>query len=166
MTSLRWTLCSAILAVGTMLPGIAAPGLEAEDVPVPEKCTKEVNAHLSALMRKRPKEKTDNVMVCGETVGNSHRQKSRKHGDHQIIPVLATMPDGSKRPIEVVTNDELDGKVTAKKGDTVFAYGQVFFDNVHDYAAGIHDVHCSTHKGANNGWVVVNGVKSPTSCPI
>jgi hypothetical protein len=149
-----------------MLPGIAAPVFGAEDVPVPEKCTKEVNAHLSELMRRRAKEKADNVMVCGETVGNSHRQKGHKHGDHQIIAVLAIMPDGSKRPIEVVTNDELDGKVTAKKGDMVFAYGQVFFDNLHDYAAGIHDVHCSTHKGANNGWVVVNGVKSPTNCPI
>jgi hypothetical protein len=159
-------MCSAILMIGTMLPGIAAPWVGAENVPVPETCTKAVNARLSELMRKRDRAPTDNVMVCGEAVGNSHRQKGHKHGDHQIIPVLATMPDGSKRPIEVVTNDELDGKVTAKKGDMVFAFGQVFFDNLHDFAAGIHDVHCSTHKGADNGWVVVNGVKSPANCPM
>jgi hypothetical protein len=63
-----------------------------------------------------------------------------------------------------VTNDELDGKVTTKKGDNVIAYGQAFFDNLHGFSAGIHDVHCSTHKGANNGWVVVNGVKFPNHC--
>jgi len=27
-----------------------------------------------------------------------------------------------------------------------------------------HDVHCSTHPTADNGWVVVNGVKTPSSC--
>jgi hypothetical protein len=161
MTRLRWTLCSVAMAAFTVLPGTAA-----DDVPVPEKCTKDVNAHLSDLLRARPKEATDNVMVCGVTTGNSHTQKARKHGAHQIIPVLATMPDGSKRPVEVVTNDDLDGKVTAKKGDMVFAYGQVFFDNLHSFAAGFHDVHCSTHKGANNGWVVVDGVKHPGHCPM
>jgi hypothetical protein len=154
-------LCTAVLAT---VPAICVA--QAVDVPVPETCTKEVNAHLSDLMRSRPKEPTDNVMVCGETTGNSHKQKAGKHGAHQMIPILATMPDGSKRPIDVVTNDELDGKVTAKKGDKVFAYGQVYFDNLHGAAAGIHDVHCSTHKGANNGWVVVNGVKSPNHCPL
>jgi hypothetical protein len=155
----RWTLVFAMVAACTIFPGLAA-----EDVPVPEACTKAVNTHLAQLLTARPKETTDNVMACGVTTGSSHTQRGRKHGAHQIIPLLVTMPDGSTRPVEVVTNDELDGKITAKKGDKVIAYGQVFFDNLHGFSAGIHDVHCSTHKGANNGWVVVNGVKFPNHC--
>jgi hypothetical protein len=34
------------------------------------------------------------------------------------------------------------------------------------WAAGIDDVHCSTHPGADNGWVVVAGVKAPKGCPM
>ena len=26
---------------------------------------------------------------------------------------------------------------------------------------GVHDVHCATHRGADNGWVVVNGTRFP-----
>lgn len=159
MTRVSWTFSFAGLAAFLIFPGLAA-----NDVPVPGACTPEVNAKLSQLMRATPKEQTDNVMVCGISTSSSHNQKARKHGAHQIIPLLATMPDGSRRPVEIVTNDDLDGKVTAKKGDKVFAYGQVFFDNLHGFAAGIHDVHCSTHKGADNGWVVVDGVKFPNHC--
>ena len=55
---------------------------------------------------------------------------------------------------------DLDGVVTAPKGAQVFAYGQAFFDQGSRFVAGIHDVHCATHRGADNGWVVVNGAKS------
>lgn len=158
-TRVKWTLCFAAIASCSLFPCLAA-----NDVRVPETCTPAVNARLSQLMRALPKEQADNVMVCGVTTSSSHNQKARKHGAHQIIPLLATMPDGSKRPIEIVTNDDLDGKVTAQKGDKVFAYGQVFFDNLHGFAAGIHDVHCATHRGADNGWVVVDGVKFPNHC--
>jgi len=66
--------------------------------------------------------------------------------------------------IEVVTNDELDGKVTAPANASVFAYGQAFFSHTRNFAAGVHEVHCATHRGADNGWVVVNGEKHPASC--
>jgi hypothetical protein len=39
-----------------------------------------------------------------------------------------------------------------------------FFMQFFEAAAGIHDTHCSTHPGADNGWVVVNG-ENPESCP-
>ena len=66
--------------------------------------------------------------------------------------------------VQVVTNDDLDGVVTARVNDPVFAYGQGYI--AHGFwVAGVHDVHCSTHPGADNGWVVVAGVKTPRSCP-
>lgn len=74
------------------------------------------------------------------------------------------MPDGRSQPVEVVINDELDGVVTAPGEASVVAFGQAFFPSRGRYIAGIHDVHCSTHRGADNGWVVVNGVKHPPSC--
>jgi hypothetical protein len=54
--------------------------------------------------------------------------------------------------------------VTAQVNDPVFAYGQGYVTHGR-WAAGVHDVHCSTHAGADNGWVVVAGVKTPNSCP-
>ena len=74
------------------------------------------------------------------------------------------MPNGDVRPVEVVTNDDLDGVVTAPVNASVFAYGQAFFPSGGKFVAGIHDAHCSTHRGADNGWVVVDGVKHPASC--
>jgi hypothetical protein len=66
--------------------------------------------------------------------------------------------------IEIVTNDQLDGVVTSEAHSVVFAYGQAFFSNTHQFAAGIHDTHCSTHRGADNGWIVVDGEKHPDHC--
>jgi hypothetical protein len=80
-----------------------------------------------------------------------------------VFSVLAHLPSGDKL-IEVVSNDSLDGAVNAQRGDAVVAYGQAFFDNTGQFAAGVHDVHCSTHAGADNGWIVVNAVKHPASC--
>jgi hypothetical protein len=74
------------------------------------------------------------------------------------------MPDGNLQLVEVVINDALDGTVTAPANVPVFAYGQAFFPKRGRFVAGIHDVHCSTHRGADNGWVVVNGAKHPASC--
>jgi hypothetical protein len=54
--------------------------------------------------------------------------------------------------------------VTSPVNASVFAYGQAFFPSGGKFVAGVHDVHCSTHRGADNGWVVVNGVKHPASC--
>lgn len=136
----------------------------ANNVPVPTACTPSVNQNLAQLIAQGTTGPTDNVMACGITTSSSHTQKGGPHGDHQIIPVLVTFPDRSTHQIEIVTNDSLDGKVTAPAKASVFAYGQAFFDNTGKFAAGLHDTHCSTHNGADNGWVVVNGVKHPASC--
>ena len=103
----------------------------------------------------------DNVMVCGVTTRRSTVQKGGKHGDHQTLSVRAQLPGIGSRLIQIAINDTLDGVVTAPANATVFAYGQAFFKNTGRFAAGIHDVHCSTHRGADNGWVVVNGNKTP-----
>ena len=134
------------------------------NVPVPSRCTPQVNQKLYDLLSSGQRGSVDNVMVCGITLSSSRTQRGGPHGSHQILPLRVTMPDGNVRPIEVVTNDDLDGVVTAPVDASVFAYGQAFFPSGGKFPAGIHDVHCSTHPGADNGWVVVNGVKHPASC--
>jgi hypothetical protein len=135
-------------------------------VPVPTGCTPDVNAKISQLIAAGQQQTVDNVMVCGITISSSRRQHGGPHGDHEVIPLKVIFPDGSMKLIEVVTNDDLDGKITAPVHVAVFAYGQAFFSHTKQFAAGIHDVHCSTHRGADNGWVVVNGEKHPSSCSI
>jgi hypothetical protein len=136
----------------------------AKDVPVPAQCTPEVNAHLVQLIKSGGKAPVDNVMVCGLTTRNSRFQAGHgRAGSHHVFSVLTHTPAGDKL-VEVVSNDSLDGVVTARRGDQIFAFGQAFFDNTGQFAAGIHDVHCSTHSGADNGWIVVNGTKHPASC--
>ena len=148
------------LAIGcSFLPAAAQ-----NDVPVPSSCTPQVNQKLSDLLSSKPQNPVDNVMVCGITVSASRTQSGGPHGSHQILPLRVTMPDGNVRLVEVVTNDDLDGVVTAPVNASVFAYGQAFFPSYGRFAAGIHDVHCSTHQGADNGWVVVNGSKHPVTC--
>jgi len=134
------------------------------NVPVPSRCTPQVNQKLYDLLNSGQHGSVDNVMVCGITLSSSRTQRGGPHGSHQILPLRVTMPDGNVRPIEVVTNDDLDGVVTAPVNASVFAYGQAFFPSGGKFPAGIHDVHCSTHRGADNGWVVVDGVKHPASC--
>lgn len=152
-----------ILLVSAVMQ-LAAPVLLATDVPVPPACTPQVNRKLSELLAAQQTEKVDNVMVCGVTASASRAQHGGPHGDHEIFPLRVTMPDGGVRLVEVVSNDELDGPVTAGPNTTVFAYGQAFFPSKGRFAAGVHDVHCATHRGADNGWIVVDGQKHPTSC--
>ena len=136
----------------------------ANNVPVPGSCTPSVNQKLANLLSSNPSGPVDNVMVCGTTTAPSQTQFGGPHGNHQILPIRAVLPDHSTRLLEVVTNDSLDGKVTAPVNAQVFAYGQAFFSHTAPYAAGVHDVHCSTHTGADNGWVVVKGTKYPKTC--
>ena len=136
----------------------------ANDVPVPASCTPSVNQKLAQLLASGQQADVDNVMVCGVTISPSRTQKGGQHGPHEILPVLAVFPDGSQKLVEVVINDDLDGKITAPVKAAVLAYGQAFFSNTGKFVAGVHDVHCSTHRGADNGWVVVNGKKHPTTC--
>jgi hypothetical protein len=136
----------------------------AADVPVPGSCTPSVNQKLAELVAAGQQGDVDNVMVCGTTISPSRHQKARRNGPHEILPVLVPFPDGSKKLVEVVVNDDLDGRITAPAKASVLAFGQAFFSNTGQFVAGVHDVHCSTHRGADNGWVVVNGTKHPASC--
>ena len=134
------------------------------NVPVPQSCTPQVNEKRGNLLSSGEKQSMDNVMVCGITVSPSRTQSGGPHGSHQILPLRVTFPDSSTHLVEVVTNDDLDGVVTAPVNAQVYAYGQAFFPSKGRFVAGIHDVHCSTHRGADNGWVVVNGQQHPPSC--
>lgn len=148
---------------------LSAPSLAVQrndrDVPVPQSCIPAVNERLADLVAQQASANVDNVMVCGVTINPSRTQRGGEHGSHQILSLLVNFPGGGTKLVEVVTNDELDGVVTAPKGAEVYAFGQAFFDQGSRFAAGIHDVHCATHRQADNGWVIVNGVKSPASCP-
>lgn len=132
---------------------------------VPQSCTAEVNQKLAGLLAQQTTENVDNVMVCGVTISPSRTQRGGRHGSHEILPLVVNLPGAGSKLVEVVINDDLDGVVTAPKGAQVYAYGQAFFDQGSRFVAGIHDVHCSTHRTADNGWVVVDGQKSPASCP-
>lgn len=148
-----------------LLTGLAAPvALAQNNVPIPQSCTPQVNQKLGDLLSSNQSRTIDNVMVCGITVSSSRTQRGGPHGSHQVLPLRVTFPDGNTRLVEVVTNDDLDGVVTASVNAQVYAYGQAFFPSRGRFVAGIHDVHCSTHRGADNGWVAVNGQQHPASC--
>jgi hypothetical protein len=148
-------------ATETPAPAISRGG---RDVAVPQSCTPDVNQKLAGLLAQQTTEYVDNVMVCGVTISPSRTQRGGRHGSHEILPLLVNLPGAGSKLVEVVINDDLDGVVTAPKGAQVYAYGQAFFDQGSRFVAGIHDVHCSTHRTADNGWVVVDGRKSPASC--
>jgi hypothetical protein len=135
----------------------------AKDVPVPGSCTPQVNRGLEDLIRSNTRRDIDNIMVCGIASQHSRVQRGGKHGSHHVISLAVDLPDAGKVEVQVVVNDDLVGVVEANQGDQVFAYGQGYIAHG-KWAAGVHDVHCSTHPGADNGWVVVNGNKAPASC--
>jgi hypothetical protein len=127
-------------------------------------CTPDKNQRLLDLLNAGESRPVDNVMVCGVTIGASRTHFGGPEGSHQILPLRVAFPDGSSRLVEVVTNDDLDGTLSAPEGAAVSAYGQAFFDRTGRFAAGIHDVHCSTHRGADDGWVIINGQRFPKHC--
>ena len=134
------------------------------DVPVPSQCTPQVNQGLQDLIRSNTRRDVDNIMVCGVATQNSQVRHGGPHGNHHVISIGVDLPQDGHVEVQVVINDDLDGVVTAKAGDPLFAYGQGYIAHGR-WAAGIHDVHCSTHPSADNGWVVVAGQKTPASCP-
>jgi hypothetical protein len=141
----------------------ATAGFAANDVPVPAVCTPEVNQGLGSLIASHTTRDVDNIMVCGVAKQKSRVQRGGTHGSHHVTTLAVQLPNGQSVDVQVVTNDDLDGVVTASPNDQVFAYGQGYL--AHGlWVAGVHDVHCSTHPGADNGWVVVAGVKTPSSC--
>jgi hypothetical protein len=159
MRLLRFVLFFVIASGYSALP-VAAQ----RNIPVPASCTPQVNQELSSLLDAGRRRAVDNVMVCGITVSSSRTQYGGRHGSHEILPLRVTMPGGDVRLVEVVINDDLDGRITAPAHISVFAYGQAFSPPRGRFVAGIHDVHCATHRGANNGWVVVNGIQHPVQC--
>jgi len=135
----------------------------ANNVPVPAHCAPQVNQKLADLLAQHPRQNVDNVMACGIATQNTQVRRGGPHGSHHITTIAVKLPNGQTVNVQIVTNDDLDGPVTAQANDPVFAYGQGYIANGR-WAAGIHDTHCSTHRGADNGWVVVAGVKTPKSC--
>lgn len=139
------------------------PALAARNVPVPAHCTPQVNEGLAELIASGTRRDVDNIMACGVAIENTRVHRGGPHGSHHITTIAAQLPHGQTVNVQIVANDDLDGVVTAQQNDPVFAYGQGYISHGF-WAAGIHDVHCSTHPGADNGWVVVAGVKTPHSC--
>lgn len=162
-TSLLRTLATALFFL--FLPTTVSAQWQDRNEPTPERCTPQINEKLGRLLEEGGRSgPVDNVMVCGVTTRRSRYQPARSHGSHHVHSLLVTFPDGQKRLIEVVTNDSLEGPITSERNEQVFAFGQAFFDNTRQFAAGIHDTHCATHRGAANGWIVVDGVKHPPDC--
>ena len=152
---------SLISALVLLLLALLGPPAQAKDVPVPSSCSPQVNAKLQSVIDEHSRD-VDNVMGCGIAVGTSYRSGG-PHGPHHIITLDVMLPQDGKARIQIAINDDLDGAISAKAGDQVFAYGQGY-STTGRWKAGIHDVHCSTHRSADNGWVVVNGAKTPQSC--
>ena len=102
------------------------------------------------------------LFACGIATG-TRMNHGGQHGSHHIITLRVMLPEDGPVNIQIAVNDNLSGAVSARPGDSVFAYGQGYIAHG-AWSAGIHDVHCATHRSADNGWVVVNGIKSPSSC--
>lgn len=149
-----WLCLGAVLVVPT--------AMHAADVP--KRCTPDVNRGLQDLIRSHTRRDVDNIMVCGVATQRSQVRRGGPHGSHHVISVGVDLPDDGHVEVQVVINDALDGPVTARAGDPIFAYGQGYIAHGR-WVAGVHDVHCSTHPGADNGWVVVAGQRTPQSCP-
>jgi hypothetical protein len=135
----------------------------ATDVPPPAACTPQVNQGLQTLVLSKTTKDVDNIMVCGDAVGKTKLQGGGPHGSHHVTTLSVPLPNGSTIRVQVVVNDSLDGVVTANPGDHVMAFGQGYV--THGQAqAGVHDVHCSTHPTADNGWVYIDGKLATPSC--
>jgi hypothetical protein len=152
------------VALILLMVSTAGVAFAANDVPVPASCTPQVNARLAQLISQNPTRDVDNIMACGVATQKTRLQRGGPHGSHHVTTIAVHLPGGQTVNVQIVTNDDLDGPVTAQVNDPVFAYGQGYISHGL-WAAGIHDTHCSTHPGADNGWVVVAGVKTPKSCP-
>jgi hypothetical protein len=158
-----------LIALAVLASLLAPTSANAQvEAAVPSGCTDAVNATAARYIADGRRVEADNVMVCGTTIAASRTQYGSR-GDHQVLALRVVLPGLGVRTIEIVTNDDLDGVVTAPARAVVFAYGQLYVDVPArpPFVAGIHDTHCATHRGAANGWVVVNGNRFPQhACPF
>jgi len=157
----RFAMAAVVMIVGVGFYPSSAMA-QGRNVPVPSSCVPQVNAKLEQMVQQHPRGYVENVMVCGVATG-TRVNSGGVHGSHHIITLNVTLPVEGAVKVQVAINDSLDGVVSANAGDRVFAYGQGYVTGG-AWVAGVHDVHCSTHPTADNGWVVVNGVKTPSSC--
>jgi hypothetical protein len=168
---MRGILGCVLLAGACVLP--VARG-QAGTKPVPSSCTPQVNAGLAQFLTAHQgttqSVDQDNVLICGTMLRNSIAQHAGHSGagSHHVLLLKVPVSGGNgSLQVEVVTNDSLDGVVTGNTGDQVYAYGQAYVDPkpIHlaglTLAGGVHEPHCATHKGADDGWVVVAGTKYP-----
>ena len=152
--------------------GVTTAVMHAGTKPVPTSCTPDVNSGLGQFLTKSQsggvEAHQDNVMVCGTMLADAIPQHAGHSGAgaHHVL-VLQIPTTATPLTVEVVTNDSLDGVVTGKKGNPVYAYGQAFWDpgsqkqGSFTLAGGLHEPHCATHAGADDGWVVVAGTRYP-----
>jgi hypothetical protein len=159
MRSLLTTTLIVTIAFGGALSGCA----RGQGAAVPARCTPEINAELARLIATDGHLTVDNVMVCGTTIARSRVIHSR-YGTHHVLPLSVPLPGDGTVPVEVVANDDLDGPVEAPRSATVIALGQLYIPAHGRFVAGLHDVHCATHRGAENGFVVVDGRRYPPHC--
>lgn len=122
-----------------------------------------MNQRLQEVIREQPRGYVENVMVCGIATKTTVNRGGR-HGSHHLISLTVQLPNDGTTSVQIAINDALDGPVSASPGAQVFAFGQAYITHG-AWSAGVHDVHCSTHPAAENGWVVVSGVKTPAFCP-
>ena len=156
-------MCKLIVALGLLAVAPVTAFAAAKNVPPPAACTPQVNLGLERLIDSKTTKDIDNIMICGDAVGKTLLQGGGPHGSHHVITVAVQLPKGNTIRVQVVINDALDGVVTASAGAHVAAYGQGYV--THGQAqAGVHDVHCSTHPTADNGWVYINGKLATEAC--
>lgn len=165
---------ASFCAVGTLFLLASVNVALAQTQPVPKQCSAAVNAGLVQFVTMHTaagqEAEQDNVLVCGTALRASYAQHAGHSGtgSHHVM-VLSVPTSGAPLTVEVVTNDALDGVVTARAGDLVYALGQAYVDAKPiraaglAVAAGVHDTHCSTHAGAEDGWVVVQGKRYPAN---
>ena len=122
----------------------------------PAKCTPEFNAAFQQDVMQR-RRVAEGVGVCGVVSGRPY-EGSGEHGLHVYIPVRVQGPGGASYLTQVIPNEDLVGRITVHRGDSIVAVGQFVYPNYRfGYEGLIHDTHPATHRGGADGYIEVNG---------
>jgi hypothetical protein len=122
----------------------------------PSTCTPQVNALFAHSLTAR-RHVVEGVTVCGVVSGRPY-ERGGEHGLHVYIPVRVQAPGGATYLTQVISNEQLDGRISVHRGDRIFALGQFVYPNYRGgYQGLIHDTHPATHRGGSDGYVEVNG---------